>query len=75
LGLDHHTAANERITIFQPFGGDVQATSGSKPEYGVGGFEIYAHEPGTYIVEFLDQHFEISISGQFTKVIFSKPDF
>jgi hypothetical protein len=66
--------ANERITIFQPSGGDVQVTSGSKPEYGTGGFEIYAYEPGAYIVEFLDQHFEISMSGQFTKVIFTKPD-
>ena len=66
--------ANERITIFQPFGGDIQVTSGSKPEYGIGGFEIYAHDSGTYKVQFLDQRFEILMSGQFTKVIFSKSE-
>ena len=65
--------ANERVTIIRPNGIAEQVTSGSKPEYGKGGFEVYAQETGTYQVEFLDQSFEISISGQFTKAIFSKP--
>jgi hypothetical protein len=65
--------ANEPVTIIKPKGEVVRVTSGSKPEYGVGGFEVYAHDSGTYKVEFLDQSFEISMSGQFTKVIFSKP--
>jgi hypothetical protein len=64
--------ANERITIIRPNGITEQVTSGSKPEYGTGGFEVYAQDPGTYQLEFLDQSFEISMSGQFTKVIFSK---
>ena len=65
--------ANEQITITRPDGVTVQITSGSKPEFGVGGFEIYAEKSGTYRVEFLDQSFEISMSGQFTKVTFSEP--
>jgi hypothetical protein len=64
---------NERITIIRPNGITEQVTSGSKPEYGIGGFEIYAQDSGTYKVEFLDQSFEISMSGQFTRVTFSKP--
>jgi hypothetical protein len=65
--------ANEQITIIRPDGVTEQITSGSKPEFGVGGFEVYADKPGAYKVEFLDQSFEISMSGQFTKVTFSKP--
>jgi hypothetical protein len=64
--------ANEQITITRPDGVTEQVTSGSKPEFGVGGFEVYAEKPGTYKVEFLDQSFEISMSGQFTRATFSK---
>jgi hypothetical protein len=50
----------------------VQLTSGSKPEFGPGGFETYANLPGSYQVQFMDQQFEISSGGhQFTKVLFS----
>ena len=62
------------VTITLPNGRVERVTSGSKAEHGKGGFEIYAQEPGTYKVSFLDQTFEVSMKGQFTKVIFSKPD-
>jgi hypothetical protein len=47
--------------------------SGSKSEFGSGGFEIYAQEPGEYIVEFLDQRFVIPLDGEtFTRVNFRR---
>jgi hypothetical protein len=66
--------ANETVTITLPGGRVERVNSGSKAEHGKGGFEIYAHESGIYKVEFLGQAFEVSMKGQFTKVIFSKPD-
>ncbi len=64
--------ANQAIVITRPTGTRTQVVSGSKPEWGVGGFEIYAHEPGNYVVQFLGQSFTIPMSGQFTRVIFRK---
>jgi hypothetical protein len=63
----------ETVTITLPGGRVERVTSGSKAEHGKGGFEIYAHEPGIYKIEFLDQVFEVSMQGQFTKVIFAQP--
>jgi hypothetical protein len=65
--------ANERITITWPGGQVGQVTGGSKPEYGRGGFEVYAQETGTYKIQFLNQSFDIEMSGQYTRVTFSKP--
>lgn len=64
--------ANEPITITIPDGSQHQRISGSKPEFGVGGFEIYAQTPGNYIIEFLGQRFGFALDGKFTKVIFQK---
>ena len=65
--------AHESITIIKPDGATVRLTSGSKPEYGPGGFETYANLPGTYQIQFLDQNFEIPLSGsQFTRVTFTQ---
>ena len=64
--------ANERLTIVKPTGQTVQLVSGSKTEYGRGGFEVYAQEQGVYKVQFLDQSFDIEMSGQFTRVTFTK---
>lgn len=64
--------ANAVITITSPGGRRQQVTSGSKPEWGIGGFEIYATELGNYSVEFLGQRFTIPIQGQFTKAVFRK---
>jgi hypothetical protein len=58
------------IQITDPIGATLQLTSGSKPEYGVGGFEIYAPRTGPYIIRFLDQTFTVPMSGQFTRVTF-----
>lgn len=65
--------ANEPIILVKPDGVVERLTSGTKPEYGVGGFESYANVPGSYKIEFLDQTFEIPLSGsQFTRVTFQR---
>ena len=64
--------ANQPIIITSPSGRRQQLTSGSKPEWGIGGFEIYATELGNYVVQFLGQSFTIPVQGQFTKAIFRK---
>jgi hypothetical protein len=66
--------ANEKITIAKPHGLREELVSGSKPEFGVGGFETYAQAPGTYRVEFMDQRFDLALRGRFTKVIFTRPE-
>lgn len=62
----------ERIAVTRPDGRREQITSGSKPEYGLGGFELYGQQPGLYRVQFLDQTFELQLTGQFTRVIFER---
>jgi hypothetical protein len=64
--------ANAVITITSPGGRAVQVTSGSKPEWGIGGFEVYASELGNYTVQFFGRSFSIPLQGQFTKAIFRK---
>lgn len=58
------------MQITDPTGATLQLTSGSKPEYGAGGFEIYAPLTGAYTIRFLDQTFTVPMSGQFTRVTF-----
>jgi hypothetical protein len=62
--------AGKTVIVTRPGGWQDLVTSGSKAEHGAGGFETYAQAPGTYIVEFLDQRFELELSGQYTKVVF-----
>jgi len=63
---------NEQITITKPDGRVERITSGHKPEYGTGGFETYAQMAGTYVIQFLDQSFDVRLSGQFTKIMFDQ---
>jgi hypothetical protein len=46
--------------------------SGSKPEYGAGGWEVYATQTGTYTIQFLDQTFTLPMSGQYTHLTFRR---
>jgi hypothetical protein len=62
--------AKEPIVVTDPKGFQTILTSGSKPEYGVGGFEIYAPLIGNYVLQFLGETFTIPMNGQFTKVTF-----
>ena len=60
------------IRFTSPSGHQVQVISGSKLEFGMGGFEIYATELGNYVIEFEGQRFVIPMNGQFTRVTFTK---
>ncbi len=64
--------ANEPIVITDPKGFQTRVVSGSKLEWGVGGFETYTPLPGDYVVQFLGQTFTIPMSGQFTRATFRK---
>jgi len=66
--------ANRRITITRPDGSQEQIISGHKPEFGPGGFEIYAQKPGTYRLEFLGQQFDLRLTGRFTQIEFKPPE-
>lgn len=64
--------ANEPVVIIKPDGRWERLISGSKPEHGLGGFETYAHEAGIYQLQFMEQSFDLSLSGQFTRVTFTR---
>ncbi len=64
--------ANETITVVKPNGMTERLTAGSKPEFGPGGFEIYANIAGTYRLQFLGQTFEVPLNGQFTRITFKQ---
>ncbi len=66
--------AGEPILVTRPNGGQERLTSGAKPEFGPGGFELYAHEAGLYRLQFLDQSFELNLSGRFTRITFTRSD-
>jgi hypothetical protein len=63
---------NRPIVITSPSRVQRQITSGTKPEWGTGGFELYTTEIGNYIVQFEGQRFTIPINGQFTRVTFAR---
>ncbi len=60
------------VTITNPAGFKTVVSSGSKPEFGPGGFETYAPETGNYTIEFLGQQFVIPMNGQFTRLTFRR---
>jgi hypothetical protein len=62
--------AGQMITITDPRGFQTQVASGSKPEFGTGGFELYATQPGVYTIQFLNETFSVTMDGKFTRVTF-----
>ena len=60
------------ITLRSPLGNTFKVLSGSKPEYGTGGFEFWAPTRGKYQILFLTEKFELTMDGQFTQVTFTK---
>jgi hypothetical protein len=60
------------VTLQTPVGATLKRKSGSKPQYGVGGFEFWAPNRGLYKLSFLDQMFELTLEGTFTLVTFSE---
>ena len=60
------------VTLKSPIGLTFKRTSGSKPQYGPGGFEFWAPNRGLYTIRFLDQTFELTLEGGFTLVTFTE---
>lgn len=60
------------ITVTSPGGAQMIVVSGGKPEFGPGGFEIYAPEKGIYTLEFLNRQFTIAMEGPMLYLTFRK---
>lgn len=63
---------NVPILVTPPAGGQFVITTGTKLEYGPGGFEFYATVIGTYILQIQSYRFEIPMNGQYTRLTFRK---
>ncbi len=63
---------NVPILVTPPAGGQFVVTTGTKLEYGPGGFEFYATVIGTYILQIESYRFEIPMDGQYTYLTFHK---
>ncbi|OQY33241.1 MAG: hypothetical protein B6243_06690 [Anaerolineaceae bacterium 4572_5.2] len=55
-----------QITVTRPDGFVQTTRSGSKPEFGAGGFEATVTNPGVYTLKFLDQQFTVQMDGKTT---------
>jgi hypothetical protein len=60
------------LTVTDPWGNSVTVVSGSKPEFGPGGFEALAWADGTFTLRFLDQTFTVDVRGNFAFVTFTE---
>jgi hypothetical protein len=64
--------AGIELTITDPWGNASTVTSGSKLEYGPGGFEALAAHLVTYTVTFLEETFEVQMQDGATRVTFTE---
>jgi hypothetical protein len=60
------------VMVSDPWGNATRTTSGTKAEYGPGGFEVLAPHKTTYTVAFLDEAFEVLTHDGATIVTFSQ---
>jgi hypothetical protein len=60
------------ITLQTPLGTTFKRESGSKPQYGLGGFEFWAPNHGLHTLSFLDQTFEFTLEGHFCRLTFTE---
>ncbi|MBN1137538.1 MAG: hypothetical protein JXM73_13200 [Anaerolineae bacterium] len=60
------------LTITDPWNNSLSVVSGSKPEYGPGGFEALAPNPATYTLAFLDQRFQVTTQDGITFLTFAE---
>jgi hypothetical protein len=64
--------AGIQLTVADPWGNATTVASGSKPGYGVGGFEVLAPNPASYTLSFLDQTFRIQMQDSSAIVTFTE---
>ena len=60
------------VTIYNAWGNSVTVSSGSKPEHGVGAFEVPIWTHGLYTIRFLDQTFQVEINDETVTAIFTE---
>jgi hypothetical protein len=65
-------SAGIELTVADPWGNITSLTSGSKPQYGEGGFEVLAPHATTYTLRFLDKSFEVQAQDGTTFVTFTE---
>ncbi|MDH4207624.1 MAG: hypothetical protein OEV76_01985, partial [Anaerolineae bacterium] len=61
-----------RLDVVDAWGNSVTVLSGSKPEYGQGGFEVPVWADARYTVRFLDEAFQIQVSREVVVMTFSE---
>ena len=61
-----------RVTVSDPWGNASSVISGSKPEYGPGGFEVLAPHEGVYRVSFLGEEYAVQTRAGVTHVAFQE---
>lgn len=61
-----------RLDVIDPWGNSVTVTSGSKPEYGPGGFEVPIWADAAYTLRFLDEIFQVEVRHDIVVLTFSE---
>ncbi len=64
--------AGIQITATDPWGNHYSSVSGSKTEYGPGGFEILIFRPATYTLRFLEETFEVTVGRETVHLTFEQ---
>jgi hypothetical protein len=64
--------AGIRLNVTDPWGNSVAATSGSKPEYGAGGFEVPVWADALFTLRFLDETFQVQVGHEVVLLTFSE---
>ena len=61
-----------RLDVSDPWGNTVSVTSGSKAEYGPGGFEVPVWADATYTLRFLSEVFQVEVSQEIAVLTFTE---
>jgi len=61
-----------RLDVSDPWGNTVSVTSGSKPEYGIGGFEVLVWADAVFTLRFLDEVFQVEVGREVVVLTFSE---
>ncbi|MGB9301614.1 MAG: SpoIID/LytB domain-containing protein [Anaerolineae bacterium] len=66
--------AGIRLNVSDPWGNSVAAISGSKSEYGAGGFEVPVWADAVFTLRFLDETFQVEVSHEVALLTFSEKE-
>jgi hypothetical protein len=61
-----------RLDVTDPWGNSVAVTSGSKTEYGPGGFEVPVWADAAFALRFLDETFQVEVGHEIVILTFSE---